>query len=192
MGLVRRGRALGHGLVRNGSTLDHGLVCSGRALAHDLVLVDAPLPTASSAMDAPLTMASSAVDAPLVTTPSSLDAPLAMASSAVDPIRVFETRCSQTMSVPKVDAPLGLVRRGRALGRTFVRRGHALGHTASSDVDEPLTTASSGRGEMCTPLLRTPPMPPPKLYTPPYRTLHTCSVHRVKYGVHNSRIFTTP
>ena len=31
----------------------------------------------------------------------------------------------------------------------------------------------------------------PKLRTP-YRSLHTCSIHRVQYGVHNSRILTTP
>ena len=31
----------------------------------------------------------------------------------------------------------------------------------------------------------------PKLRTP-YRTLHTCSVLKVQYGVHNSRILSTP
>ena len=78
---------------------------------------------------------------------------------------------------------------------TATPSGNDLGDSVHGGNDLGRRIYRHGRGEMRTPLLRT---PPPncahrllKMRTP-YRTLHTCSARRVQYGVHNSRILTTP
>ena len=110
---------------------------------------------------------------------------------------------------------------GHDLGHDLVRHGRDLGHALSHrGRDHVHALARQGRGaSRGLPQTRPPPRSPCrcragvkctrrscarrqrrhlncarrslKLRTP-YRTLHTCSVRRVQYGVHNSRILTPP
>ena len=76
---------------------------------------------------------------------------------------------------------------GTSFATQVVRRRHVHGGDDSRSCPDPRFLAASSE----TTSARGRPRRLPKLRTP-YRSLHTCSIRRGQYGVHNSRILTTP
>ena len=139
-----------------------------------------------------------------MTTSSAVEAASTRNSSVVDAAsQPPRPRPPWTQSRSRPALPSSAVRRGRSLGHDIhdvvhrglglgddlVRRGHSLSHSwprppwAGVKFARRSCARRSRRHLNCTRRL-------PKLRTP-YRTLHTCSMRRVQYGVHNSRILTT-